>query len=42
MFQVYLWVCVLEDTISSGQQELFPLCVMLYPRLNVRWELVQQ
>jgi len=42
MFQVYLWVCVLEDTISSVQQELFPLCVMLYPRLNVRWELVQQ
>lgn len=42
MFQVYLWVCVLENTINAVQQELFPLCVMLYPRLNVRWELVQQ
>lgn len=42
MFQVYLWVCVLESNISAIQQELFPLCVMLYPRLNVRWELVRQ
>ncbi|MBN3923285.1 hypothetical protein [Nostoc sp. NMS4] len=42
MFQVYLWVCVLENNISSVQQELFPLCIMLYPRLKVRWELVRQ
>ncbi|MEH2230654.1 MAG: hypothetical protein V7K71_13580 [Nostoc sp.] len=42
MFQVYLWVCILENNISAIQQELFPLCVMLYPRLKVRWELVRQ
>jgi hypothetical protein len=42
MFQVYLWVCVLENSISAVQQELFPLCVMLYPTLKVRWELVRQ
>ncbi|QFS48505.1 hypothetical protein [Nostoc sphaeroides] len=42
MFQVYLWVCVLENNISAVQQELFPLCVMLYPRLKVRWEFVRQ
>jgi hypothetical protein len=42
MFQVYLWVCVLENNVSAVQQELFPLCVMLYPRLKVRWELVRQ
>ncbi len=42
MFQVYLWVCVLEKSISSIQQELFPLCVMLYPTLRVQWELVRQ
>ncbi len=41
MFQVYLWVCVLENNISAVQQELFPLCIMLYPRLKVRWELVR-
>lgn len=42
MFQVYLCLCVLENSMRSVQQELFPLCVMLYPRLNVRWELVQE
>ncbi|WP_242044972.1 hypothetical protein [Anabaena azotica] len=42
MFQVYLWVCALEESIASIQQELFPLCVMLYPTLKVRWELVRQ
>ena len=42
MFQVYLWVCVLENNVSAVQQELFPLCVMLYPKLKVRWELVRQ
>ncbi len=42
MFQVYLCLCVLENSMRSVQQELFPLCVMLYPRLCVRWELVQE
>ncbi|MEJ1933380.1 hypothetical protein WDZ92_24540 [Nostoc sp. NIES-2111] len=42
MFQVYLWVCALEGNITSIQQELFPLCVMLYPTLKVHWELVRQ
>ncbi|WP_292864175.1 hypothetical protein [Nostoc sp. LPT] len=32
----------MENNISAIQQELFPLCVMLYPRLKVRWELVRQ
>lgn len=41
MFQVYLCLCALENSIQSVQQELFPLCVMLYPRLNVSWKLVQ-
>ncbi|MFB2833575.1 hypothetical protein [Floridanema evergladense] len=42
MFQVYLWVCVLENSVAAIQQELFPLCVMIYPTLKVRWELVRQ
>ena len=41
MFQVYLCLSVLEDDIRSVQRELFPLCVMLYPRLRVSWKLVQ-
>ena len=42
MFQVYLWVCALEGNIAAVQQELFPLCLMLYPRLNVQWDIVRQ
>ncbi len=42
MFQVYLCLCILEDSIQSVQRELFPLCAMLYPRLNVSWRLVQE
>jgi hypothetical protein len=42
MFQLYLWVCILEKNISSIQEELFPLCLMLYPTLKVNWELVWQ
>jgi hypothetical protein len=42
MFQVYLWVCLLEGSIAAVQQELFPLCVFLYPVLGVKWELVRQ
>lgn len=42
MFQVYLWVCALEGSVAAIQQELFPLCVMLYPTLKVQWELVRQ
>jgi hypothetical protein len=42
MVQIYLWVCILEGNFSSIQEELFPLCVMLYPRLRVSWELVRQ
>lgn len=41
MFQTYLWVCLLEGNVNAVQQELFPLCIMLYPVLNVRWELVR-
>lgn len=41
MFQIYLWTCVLEDNIDAIAQELFPLCVMLYPTLRVNWELVR-
>jgi hypothetical protein len=42
MFQVYLWTCVLEQRFDAIQEELFPLCVMLYPTLKVNWELVRQ
>lgn len=42
MFQVYMWVCLLEGNLQALEQELFPLSVMIYPRLNVSWELIRQ
>lgn len=42
MFQVYLGLCALEGNVAAVQQELFPLCVMLYPALKVSWDLVRQ
>ncbi|WP_448572022.1 hypothetical protein [Trichothermofontia sp.] len=41
MFQVYLCLCLLEGSIAAVKEELFPLCVMLYPALRVDWKLVQ-
>ena len=41
MFEVYLCLCVLEKNVASIQEELFPLCIMLYPPLKVSWELVR-
>lgn len=41
MFQIYLCVCLLEGSIAAFQEELFPLCVMLYPPLQVEWWLVR-
>ncbi|NES99093.1 MAG: hypothetical protein F6K61_00670 [Sphaerospermopsis sp. SIO1G1] len=42
MFQVYLWVCVLEGNVNIIKEELFPLCVMLYPTLKVKWDMIRQ
>ncbi len=42
MFQVYLWLCVLEGSMAAMEQELLPLCVMVFPNLQVTWELVRE
>jgi hypothetical protein len=42
MFQVYLWLCVLEGNMAVVQQELLPLCIMVFPSVDVTWELVEQ
>jgi hypothetical protein len=42
MFQLYLCLCLLEGDVRSVQEQLFPLCVLLYPRLHVSWQLVQE
>jgi hypothetical protein len=42
MFQAYLWLCVLEGNMSAVEQELLPLCRMVFPSIEVSWELVEQ
>ncbi|MEG4967959.1 hypothetical protein QUB11_15160 [Microcoleus sp. B6-A1] len=42
MFQVYMWVCLLEGNLHALETELFPLCVMIYPKLNVNWGLISK
>ncbi|NEO32189.1 MAG: hypothetical protein F6K36_17500 [Symploca sp. SIO3C6] len=42
MFQAYLWLCVLEDSMAAIEKELLPLCVLVFPSIDVDWELVEQ
>lgn len=42
MFQVYLGLSLLRGSMDPIQGELFPLCVMLYPPLQVSWSLVRE
>lgn len=41
LFQIYFCWCALEQSLRPIQQELFPVCVMLYPRLQINWKFVQ-
>ncbi|KYC43054.1 hypothetical protein WA1_13210 [Scytonema hofmannii PCC 7110] len=42
MFQAYLWLCVLEESLKPIEQELVPLCVMVMPSVGVEWEMTNQ
>ncbi|HAA27468.1 MAG TPA: hypothetical protein DCE56_07020 [Cyanobacteria bacterium UBA8553] len=42
MFQGYLWLCTLEGNMTAAEQELLPLCIMVFPSIDVSWELVEQ
>jgi hypothetical protein len=42
MFQGYLWLCVLEGNMSAVEEELLPLCLMVFPSIEVTWDLVEQ
>jgi hypothetical protein len=42
MFQVYLWLCLLEGKMEVMEQELLPLCLMVFPSVDVTWQLVEQ
>jgi len=41
MFQAYLWLCVLENSMTSIEEELLPLCLMVFPSVDVKGELIE-
>ena len=41
-FQGYLWLCVLEESMTAVEQELIPMCLKVFPCIDVSWELVRQ
>ncbi len=42
MFQAYLCLCVLEQSMAAVERELYPLCVLVYPAVGVTRQLVEQ
>ena len=42
MFQAYLWLSVLEESIRPVEQELVPLCVMVMPSVGVKWGIIDK
>jgi hypothetical protein len=42
MFQAYLWLCVLEDSLDPIQEELIPLCIMVMEAVSIKWELIEK
>ena len=42
MYQAYLWLCLLQGHLQPIEQELVPLCLMVLPQLEVKWELLDR
>ena len=42
MFQGYLWLCTLQQDLSPISVRLLPLCLMVFPAVNVSWEFIDQ
>lgn len=41
MFQGYLWLCLLEDSMNPIEHELVDLCVMVMTGVKVKWEMTE-
>lgn len=41
MFQTYIWLAVLEGDLSVIENELLPLCLLVFPCSKVKWAFVQ-
>lgn len=42
MYQAYLWLCVLEQSLVSVEEELVDLCFMVMEKVEVKWGLLQK
>jgi hypothetical protein len=42
MFQSYIWLAVLEGKLEVIENELLPLCLLVFPCANVQWQFVRQ
>jgi hypothetical protein len=42
MFQAYLWLCVLEQSLVPIEQELLNLCLMVMEKVGVKWSILKQ
>ncbi|MEM7795303.1 MAG: hypothetical protein AAF579_12750 [Cyanobacteria bacterium P01_C01_bin.118] len=40
MFQAYIWLCVLDDSVVEIEKKLLPICLQVFPLTNVSWDLV--
>lgn len=41
MWQAYIWLCVLEKSLKAIEEELLILCIIVLPRIGVKWELIE-
>ncbi len=42
MFQAYIWLCLLDKSMASVEQELITLCIMVLPSMKVGWPIIEQ
>ena len=42
IFQVYIWLCMLEKTLAPIETELLPMCMILVEIFDIKWELTQK
>jgi hypothetical protein len=41
MFQSYLWLCVLKESMAPIEEELLRLCIMVLPSIGVKWSMIE-
>lgn len=42
ILQAYLYLCLLEGSVSPVTDRLLPLCLMVFPDIDVSWDLVEK